>query len=450
MTRALLLLIVLSVCSFVRVFAQTAQPRPIVDGTGVYGKALVQKLSMDVDGRQRKNVHPFVIGYCGWRVRILTNYSLTKFEGMQLGLCKTILDFFDPQLTTTLTGIETRADNIANGIDVTDAESRAIQDYVVMKYGMFYMGVTDNASAKPDAIAKWKYYAGNNLGELAGHVTLWWRIWNEPKFDLKVASILAGLDSEIKSAPKGVDPVFLADLKALNLLGVKAKFTPAERAQINSLLTKALQSSVGLTSLPNVGEAMPNGPAFARSMQINPSMEKTASDIFESARAKFAKSDFKNALAELDQAAKLDPRNGLIYFHRALAKEKLGLLDEAITDYDAVIMMKLSLKEAHFNRGTIYLNKKDYKLAISDFNTVISIDPKYDAAFYNRGLAYYNSQQLMAALGDFTAAIKIKPLDPNPFLMRSYVYCAQGATNAAFKDQDVAAELGAKFERGCK
>ena len=450
MNRTIALLIFVSFGLSNPALSQPAQPRPIVDGTGVYGKTLVQKLSTDVDGRQRRNVHPFVIGYCGWRVRTLTNYSITKFEGMQLGLCKTILDFFDPQVTTTLSSIETRADNITNGIEITDAESKAIQDYVVMKYGMFYMGVTDDTSAKPDPVARWKYYAGANLGELAGHLTLWWRIWNEPKFDLKVASILANIDEKIRSAPKNADAAFIADLKALNLFGVKTKFTPAERVQINQLLTRALQTSVALTALPNIAESIPNNAAFARSMQINPSTEKTAGEIFESAKAKLAKSDFKNALAEFDQAAKLNPRNGVVYFHRALAKEKLGLLDEAINDYNAVIMMKLSLKEAHFNRGTIYLNKKDYKLAISDFNTVIALDPKYDAAFYNRGLAYYNSQQLFAALGDFTTAIKLKPLNANAFLMRSYVYCAQGAANSAMKDQEAAAGLGATFERGCK
>ena len=450
MNRLFLMVTFATIAFFEVVGGQTIQPRPIVDGTGAYGKALVQKLSTDVDGRQRKNVHPFVIGYCGWRVRTITNYSVTKFEGMQLGLCKTILDFFDPQLTTTLSSIETRADNLTNGIEVTDAESKAIQDYVLMKYGMFYLGITNDLSDKADAVAKWKYHIGMNLGELAGHLTLWWRIWNEPKFDVRVASLLASIDEKIRSAPRGADPTFLADLKALNLLSVKTKFTAAERNQVNQLLTRALQSSAGLASLANVGEPMPNNAAFARSIQINPSMEKTANEIFESAKTKMAKRDFKNALAEFDQAAKLNPRSGMIYFHRALAEEKIGLFDEAIADYDAVIMMKLSLKEAHFNRGTIYLNKKEYKLAISDFNTVIGLDPKYDAAFFNRGLAYYNSQELYAALGDFTTAIKLKPLNPNGFLMRSYVYCAQGAANSAAKDQEAAAQLGANFERGCK
>ena len=450
MNRASLLLILLTMYLPIVTLAQTAQPRPIVDGTGIFGKALVQKLSADPDGRQKKNLHPFVIGYCGWRVRALTLYSITKYEAMQMGLCRSILDFFDPQITQTLSAIETRAISSTTPTQVTEAESKAIQDFVVMKYGMFYLGIGEDLKVKPDPVAKWKYYAGTNLGELAAHLTIWWRIWTEPKFDAKVGSLLASIGEKIDSAPKNVDAALIANLKALRLLGAKTRFTPAERAQINQLLTNALQSSAALTSMPNIGDAIPTGPAFSRAAGPNQAQEKTAAEIFESAKARGAKQDFKGALAELDQVIKLMPGNGLAYFQRALVKEKLGLADDAIQDYDAVILLRTSLKEAHFNRGTIYLSKKDFRSAIGDFNLVIASDPAHDAAFYNRGLAYYNTQQLYAALGDFTTAIKLKPLNANAFLMRSYVYCAQGANNAASKDQEAAAQLGASFERGCK
>ena len=67
--------------------AQTtsSESKPIVDGTGAFGKALVAKLATDTDGRLKKNVHPFVVGYCGWRVRSLKNYKGTKYDRMQIG-----------------------------------------------------------------------------------------------------------------------------------------------------------------------------------------------------------------------------------------------------------------------------------------------------------------------------------------------------------------------------
>lgn len=429
--------------------AQTAQPKPIIDGTGAFGKALVQRLSTDSDGRQKKNIHPFVVGYCGWRVRGLTLYPITKFEGMQLGLCKTILDVFDPQITLVLNGIENRADSVSIPIEATAAESKVIQDFVVVRYGMFYMGLSD-VNAKPDPNAKWKYGVGAGLGELAANLTLWWRIWNEPKFEVKVGSQLAGLGEILKTAPKNIDPAFAANIRALSLMGAKTKFTAAERAQINQLLTRALTSSVSLASVPNANDSMPASAIRPNRGSVNSSSQSSAEFRFEAGKVLAVKSEFKAALAEFDQAVKLDPQNGLIYFHRALTNEKLGLVDGAIRDYSAVILLRTSLREAYFNRGTLFLNKKDYRAAVADLNLAIVLDPKYEAAFYNRGLAYYNLEQLYAALGDFNNVIKLNPKNSSGYLMRSYVYCSQGLTSAANRDQEMATQLGASFERGCK
>jgi len=439
----------LSVILPLHISGQTAQPKPIIDGTGAFGKVLVQRLGTDPDGRLRKNIQPFVIGYCGWRVRSLTLYPITKFEGMQLGLCKTILDVFDPQITTVLNGIETRADSVSIPIEATPAESKVIQDFVAVKYGMFYMGLSD-VNAKPDTSAKWKYGVGSGLGELAADVTLWWRIWNEPKFEAKVGSQLSALGELLKTAPKSVDPAFVADIRALSLMGMKTKFTAAERARINQLLTRALNSSVSLASVPNANDSVPASSTRAIRNSGNASAQSSAEFRFEAGKVYAVKSELKAALAEFDQAVKLDPQNGLIYFHRAMTKEKLGMVDGAIGDYTAVILLRTSLREAYFNRGTLYLNKKEYKAAVSDLNAAIAIDAKYEAAFYNRGLAYYNLEQLYAALGDFNNVIMLNPKNANGYLMRSYVYCSQGLTSAANRDQETAIQLGASFERGCK
>ena len=427
--------------------AASNEPRPIIDGTGTYGKAIVSKLSTDLDGKLKNNVHPFVIGYCGWRVRVLTNYPLTKLDGMQVGLCKTILDFFDPQLTKILTEIEKNAQSMTNMYNVSQAESKAIQDFVVKKYGLYYMAI-DNPSTKPDAVAKWKYGVGSNLGELAAHLTIWWRIWTNPKYEAAVAALLAGLDDDIRNAPKGVEPAFLSNLRKLQSLGTKTAFLPAERRQINDLLTQTLLSSVNLTNIANANPPVPNTVQVASSTPV--STGKTAAEYFEAGKAFADKGDHKSALIEFDQAAKLDPINAAIFFHRALSLEKLGSSDDALKDYNAVILLRFSLREAYFNRGTLFLNKKDYKAAIADLNASLAQDPKFEAAIYNRGLAYYNTNNLYAALTDFTNLLKLKPQHVNALIMRSYVYCAQGLGMSAFKDQELATQLGGKFERGCK
>jgi tetratricopeptide (TPR) repeat protein len=233
---------------------------------------------------------------------------------------------------------------------VSQTDSKAIQDFVVMKYGLYYTGLADPI-AKPDPIAKWKYEVGGNLGELAGYLTLWWRIWNDPKFEARVGSFLTFLDDDIKAAPKGVPSAFIANLRKLNSLGSKPKFTDPERKQLNDLLTQALLSAIALTNVSNANDRMPLLAASASNLYS--SSGKSASEYFEAGKSLAAKGEYKNAVTEFDQAAKLDPANGLILFHRALVREKLGLIDEAIADYNVVVLMLVSLREAFFIRGTL-------------------------------------------------------------------------------------------------
>ena len=432
--------------------AQTAssESKPIVDGTGAFGKALVAKLATDTDGRLKKNVHPFVVGYCGWRVRSLTNYPLTKYDGMQIGLCRAILNYFDAQLTEVLTGIEKNAASADKPVDVSTAELKAIQDFVMMKYGMYYMHLDpEDINEKPDPIAMWKYKTGMSLGEIAAHLTIWWRIWNNEKFEAHIGSLLANLDDNIRSIPKGVNAALTANLRKLNSLGSKVKFTPLERRQLNDLLTETLISAVSVADIPNVKEPIPPRPGV-NTRTLTPSVSRTVSEIIDNGKALSAKGDHKNAIAAFDQAAKLDPSNTLAYFYRAMAREKAGQVDEAVKDYTAVILLRGSLREAYYNRGTIHLNKKEYKAAISDFDMAINADPKYVTAIYNRGLAHYNANNLYAALADFNNVLKLEPKNVNSLIMRSYVYCAQGLSASAIKDQDQALQLGGKVERGCK
>jgi tetratricopeptide (TPR) repeat protein len=145
-------------------------------------------------------------------------------------------------------------------------------------------------------------------------------------------------------------------------------------------------------------------------------------------------------------STKLEPGTVALFQPR----RKTGKVDEAIRDYDGVILLRVSPREAYFNRGTLLLNKKEYKAAINDFDAAISLDPKYDVALYNRGLAHYSLKNYFAAQADFNNLIKLQPKHTNAYIMRSYVYCAQGLRMSAIKDQQMAVQLGGNVEIGCK
>ena len=428
-----------------------SQTKPIVDGTGAFGKALLEHMNSDPEGAQKRNIKPFVIGYCGWRTKTIAQYPITKYDGLQLGLCRTILQPFDNQLTGTLASLENQTSTITKSMDASEAEKKAIHEFAVLKYGLPYLGLPDSR-LQPDPIAKWKFNVGGNLGEIAAHLTIWWRIWTNAEFEVRIGKLLGGLNRDIKSAPKAADSKFLAALRKLATLGTKTKFTTEERARINALLTDALIASLQLAKLSNSGDSTSTDAASIVPPVVGsvPSVRKSAAGYLEDGKALAAKGEFQKAIAEFDQAIKIEPGNGVIYFNRALMREKLGQLDEAIRDYDGVILLRVSPREAYFNRGTLLLNKKEHKAAISDFDSAISLDPKYEAALYNRGLAHYNSKNYFAAQADFNNLIKLQPKHANAYIMRSYVYCAQGLRMSAIRDEQMAVQLGAKAETSCK
>jgi|SRR5688572_433085 len=430
--------------------AQTT-PRPIVDGTGAFGKALFERLNPDPEGTQKRNVKPFVIGYCGWRTKAIIQYPITKFDGLQIGLCRTILQPFDGQLTPTLASLEGQTSAIAEPIDANATETKAIHDFVVIKYGLQYIGLPE-PRLRPDLVAKWKFNLGGNLGEIAAHLTIWWRIWTNTQFEAKVAQLLAGLNDDIKNAPRGTDLKFLAALRKLTTLGAKTKFTPEERTRINTLVTEAILASLQLTKIPNSNDGTATETARVAAPVVGsvPSVRKTAAQHLRDGKVFAAKGEFQKAIAEFDGGLKAEPGNALLYFNRALVLEKLGQIDEAIRDYDGVLLLRVSPREAYFNRGTLLLAKGDHKAAINDFDAAIALDPKYVTALYNRGLAHYSSKNYFAAQADFNRLIKLQPKNTNAYIMRSYVYCAQGLRISAAKDQDVATGLGGNVEFPCK
>src|SRR5215468_9743415 len=60
----------------------------------------------------------------------------------------------------------------------------------------------------------------------------------------------------------------------------------------------------------------------------------------------------------------------------------------AIADYNDAIRLDPRLAMAYYNRGNTYAANGDRDRAIVDFSEVIRLDPKYAVAYYNRGNTY--------------------------------------------------------------
>ncbi len=91
-----------------------------------------------------------------------------------------------------------------------------------------------------------------------------------------------------------------------------------------------------------------------------------------------AKQDYERAIADFNEAIRLDPKSAVTFHFRGLAYAAKQDYDRAIADYDEAI--RLDPKSATipvYDRGQAYAAKQDYDRAIADFNEAIKLDPKF-------------------------------------------------------------------------
>jgi lipoprotein NlpI len=122
-----------------------------------------------------------------------------------------------------------------------------------------------------------------------------------------------------------------------------------------------------------------------------------------------AKGDFERAIADFDQAIRLDPKNTEAYTVRAMAWQTKGDLDRAIADYDQAIRIDPKNTRAYSVRGVAWAAKGDLDRAIADYDQAIRLDPKNSSWYFHRGLSNLYAGALPTALADLNQASELNP-----------------------------------------
>ena len=108
-----------------------------------------------------------------------------------------------------------------------------------------------------------------------------------------------------------------------------------------------------------------------------------------------------------------------IFYNRGIAYAKKSQYDRAIADFNQAIRLNPDSIFALNNRGAAYARKGQYDDAIADFNEAIRIDASHGVTYNNRGIAYAKKGQYDRALEDFDQAIRFDPKDTSAFKNRS-------------------------------
>jgi len=101
-------------------------------------------------------------------------------------------------------------------------------------------------------------------------------------------------------------------------------------------------------------------------------------------------------------------------------------LDDAITEFSAIIEANPKSFEALYNRGSTYYRKGLMMEAIADYTTAIDLAPTFPWIFISRGSAYSNLRRFDLALPDFDEAIRLDPSNGASYYNRGLLHSKEG------------------------
>jgi len=141
----------------------------------------------------------------------------------------------------------------------------------------------------------------------------------------------------------------------------------------------------------------------------------------------------------LDQIIKIDIKNPVAYFDRALANESIGNHDAAIDDYGLAIAFNSNYHAAYNNRGNVLSQLNRNQEAISDLTQSIKLLPNSHASYLNLGILYNKLSRYNEALVVLSKAHQIAPdvID----IKRRVSWLLSTAPNIPYRNPELALKL---------
>jgi len=96
-------------------------------------------------------------------------------------------------------------------------------------------------------------------------------------------------------------------------------------------------------------------------------------------------------------------------FAQGVAAEEAGKIGEAEAAYKALLRLEPENASAHVNLGTIYYNKKSFKLSEHHYRAAIYADNKYYLAYFDLANVLDDTDRVDEAIMAYLTALKLNP-----------------------------------------
>ena len=103
------------------------------------------------------------------------------------------------------------------------------------------------------------------------------------------------------------------------------------------------------------------------------------------------------------------PDLAIVHYNRGIAWRAKGDYDRAIADYDQALRLDPKHEDAYVNRGAAWSDKGDLDRAIADYTEAIRLDRANAYSLYGRGVAKLKKGDTAGGNADIAAAKAIKP-----------------------------------------
>lgn len=140
------------------------------------------------------------------------------------------------------------------------------------------------------------------------------------------------------------------------------------------------------------------------------------------------------AIADFDEAIRLNPNDPDFYDSRGTAWSDKGDYVRAIADYDVAISRKPKDPVYLSNRGMAWYSKEDYEKASADFDKAIQLNPKSPVYYSNRGQSEFERKNYDRVIADFDTAIRLNSKDANYFYWRGRAWQRKADIQQAIRD----------------
>ena len=160
---------------------------------------------------------------------------------------------------------------------------------------------------------------------------------------------------------------------------------------------------------------------------------------YEAGMAKLGPADFRGAIAKFTESIEIR-ETAMAYLERGNAHNNLGEAQQALADWNQALRIDPNLAAAYTARGTYRRVSGDLPRALADLDRSLQIAPSVDA-YYQRGQVKHTMGDYQQAVSDYSDAIALRREAPYVYLARSVSKKSLGDDAGAREDWNTAAGL---------